>query len=158
MRLLAERFPEFAAKTGSFQREPGTDGDLKVGEVLGVRSRGAGTCQVRVIHKERLTFTLATLPGHPEAGRITFGAYRNAHGDIIFHIRSRARSSSVLNGLGFFTVGEPMQTSTWTDFVNCVALTTGEGSLGEIQSETTKLASTPEQEALHGPTFTAAGD
>ena len=57
------------------------------------------------------------LTGHPEAGRITFGAYRTVDGDVVFHIRSRACSSSLFNYLGFLVGGDPMQTATWTDFV-----------------------------------------
>ena len=50
--------------------------------------------RVRVVDTNSLSLTLATDDGHPEAGRITFGVYPNDEGDIVFHIRSRARSGS----------------------------------------------------------------
>ena len=62
---------------------------------LDIRIKPAQSCRVRVIHEDANSFTLGTLVGHPEAGRITFGAYRNPAGEVVFHIRSRARSSSL---------------------------------------------------------------
>lgn len=160
MDLVATRFGEFAPEELCvFERScsPGTP--LSHGEEVGVRIPGAGNCQVRVIHRDRQSFTLATLPGHPEAGRITFGAYRNDHGDVIFHIRSRARSGSTVMYMGFWTGGEAMQTNTWTDFVNAVALTAGEGIIGFIHAETTVMEEQHESaDDVQGPTFFARGD
>lgn len=122
---------------------------------------GGGPCCVRVIHRDACSFTFATLTGHPEAGRITFGAYRNDRGDVIFHIRSRARSRSRLMYFGFRSAGDPMQTTTWTDLVNNVAITCGDGVYGYIQAETSHLpleALEPGDELLDRPTFLARGD
>lgn len=160
MALVATRFAEFAPEElVVFKRacEPGTP--LKEGEEVDVHITGAGNCQVRVIHQNAQSFTLATLPGHPEAGRITFGAYRNDKDDVIFHIRSRARSGSQVIYLGFFTGGEAMQTNTWTDFVNAVALTGGEGVIGTIHAETTVMEKAHEDaDDVQGPTYLARGD
>ena len=109
---------------------PATSRTLAPGDELDVQIVGAGHCRVRVVSRERQTLTLATLAGHPEAGRITFGAYRNDEGEVVFHIRSRARSSSGIKYVGFLAAGEPMQTNTWTDVVKTVALTFGEGVRG----------------------------
>ena len=120
------RFAEFVpAELAAFRRLAG-EGPLTVGDVLDVHIRAAGTYRVRVTHRDENSFTLTTLPGHPEAGRITFGAYPNERGDVIFHIRSRARSGSVGHYLGFVAMGEAMQTETWAEFVNRVALTVGD--------------------------------
>jgi Domain of unknown function (DUF1990) len=160
MELVASRLASFAPEElVVFERMDGRDAALEVGDELRVHIRGAGTFQVRVIHRDRQSLTLATLPGHPEAGRITFGAYRNAWGDVIFHIRSRARSGSRMMYLGFRTGGEPMQTNTWTDFVNAVALTVGEGVIGFIHAETTVMERARESaDDVRGPTFLARGD
>ena len=88
---------------------------------LDIRIRPAQQCGVRVIHEDAQSFTLATLEGHPEAGRITFGAYRNPAGAVIFHIRSRARSTTALQRLGFLAIGDAMQTNTWADFIRNAA-------------------------------------
>jgi hypothetical protein len=160
MELVASRFAEFAPEElVVFSREDGRDTPLGQGDELRVNIRGAGTFHVRIIHRDSQSLTMATLPGHPEAGRITFGAYRNARGDVIFHIRSRARSGSRVKYLGFRTGGEAMQTNTWTDFVNTVALTVGEGVIGFIHAETTVMEKEHEStDDVQGPTFLARGD
>lgn len=158
--LVASRFPEFAPEElVVFEPEHERDRPLEPGDELRVNIRGAGTFRVRIIHRDRQSLTLATLPGHPEAGRITFGAYRNERGDVIFHIRSRARSGSRVKYLGFRTGGEAMQTNTWTDFVNAVALTVGEGIIGFLHAETTLMREAHESaDDIRGPTFLARGD
>ncbi|QRO00864.1 DUF1990 family protein [Archangium violaceum] len=160
MELVASRFAEFAPEElVIFDREDERSTPLEPGDELRVRIRGAGTFHVRIIHRDRQSLTMATLPGHPEAGRITFGAYRNEPGDVIFHIRSRARSGSRVMYLGFRTGGEAMQTNTWTDFVNTVALTVGEGVIGFIHAETTVMEEAHESaDDARGPTFLARGD
>ncbi len=160
MELVATRFGEFAPEELVVFERPGEQATpLREGEELKVDIKGAGECQVRVIHRDAQSFTLATLPGHPEAGRITFGAYRNERGDVIFHIRSRARSGSPVIYVGFCTGGEAMQTNTWTDFVNAVALTGGEGVIGFIHAETTAMEEVHEHaDDVQGPTYLARGD
>jgi hypothetical protein len=158
MRVVARNFEHFApAEFATFQKpRPGVA--LEVGDELGIRLLGAGRARVRVIHMDAQSFTLATLAGHPEAGRITFGAYRNPRGDVVFHIRSRARSGSRLRYYGFLGAGEPMQTRVWTDFVNRVAVATGQGVVGWIQSETRPCGDEPEEQARAAPTYLARGD
>ena len=160
MEWVAARFGEFAPEELCvFERTGDPDTPLAVGEEMQVNILGAGKCHVRIIHRDPQSFTLGTLPGHPEAGRITFGAYRNERGDVIFHIRSRARSGSRIIYLGFYTGGEAMQTNTWTDFVNNVALTMGEGVIGFIHAETTVMEKAHEDaDDVQGPTYLARGD
>ena len=133
---------------------------LDLGDELEVEIHGAGRFRVRVIHRNTQSFTLASVRGHPEAGRITFGAYRNSRGDVIFHIRSLARSSARTFLVGFLAFGRPMQTHTWTDFVSAVACSAGEGVRGFIHAETQRLREEPEElrkDVLH-PTFIATGE
>ena len=160
--LIAARFPEFPPpEIVVFERAGDGDGCLERGEELDIQIRMAGPARVRVVHKSPCSITLGTLAGHPEAGRITFGAYRNRDGDVVFHIRSRARSSTLFNYVGFRSAGDPMQTSTWTDFVNNVAATCGDGVLGVIHADTVTLRDeevVPGDEAMDCPTFVAEGD
>ena len=162
MAWVQQRFAEFApAELCVFERQGPqcATQPFELGEELTVRIQGAGTFGVRVIHKDRQSFTLATLPGHPEAGRITFGAYRNAPGDVIFHIRSRARSGSLFHYVGFLAGGEAMQTNTWTEFVTRAATTAGSGVVGVVHAETAALADEPDDgDPERGPTFVARGD
>jgi hypothetical protein len=141
-----------------FRRTDATEGPLDIGDELEVKIRMSGTAAVRVVHLGENSITLATIKGHPEAGRITFGAYRNERGDIIFHIRSRARSSSAVRYRGFLTAGEPMQTNTWTDFIDRLAHMVGGGVLGTIHVETRKLDEDEDREATCTPTFIARGE
>jgi hypothetical protein len=164
MALVAKRFPEFPpAEVVVFERGGGLDETrgLDAGDELDIQIRLAGAARVRVVHKDACSLTLATLAGHPEAGRITFGAYRNKEGDVIFHIRSRARASSTSNYLGFLIGGDPMQTGTWTDFVNNVAVTCGVGVISQIHAEVRELEADelePGDERMDCATFVARGD
>lgn len=158
--ILSEGFPDFApAERVRFRREEGASGLLRVGERLFVDILPVGTFGVRVIHRDANSVTVATLAGHPEAGRITFGVYRNGDGDLVFHIRSRARSSSRSRYLGFLTAGEPMQTDTWSSFINQLAATVGEGVDGFVHASTTRVPDSPgDGPEAHAPTFLARGD
>jgi hypothetical protein len=162
MEWVARRFPEFAPKELCVfePADPAREDEpVELGDELKVKIQGAGTFQVRCIHKDAQSLTLATLPGHPEAGRITFGAYRNGEGDVIFHIRSRARSGSTFHYVGFVAGGEAMQTNTWTEFVLRAAVSAGDGVVGAIHADTTELQGEPDDgDPEHGPTFVARGD
>jgi hypothetical protein len=143
-----------------FERCDG-DGTLEPGDELDIRILLAGAARVRVVHLDACSVTLATMAGHPEAGRITFGAYRSDDGRVIFHIRSRARASTAANYVGFLFGGDPMQTSTWTDFVTNVALTRGVGVAGCVHADTIVIdpdAVEPGDEAMDAPTFIARAD
>lgn len=154
--LLAARFCDLAPPgLVRFRPAEGVSLPLKVGDELEIEIRFAGHARVRVIHADDHSITLATLRGHPEAGRITFGAYRHQSGGVVFHIRSRARASSVTRYAGFVAMGEPMQTKTWTDFVARVASFTGRQVHDFVYEETSHFHDESREE---GPTFVATGD
>jgi hypothetical protein len=153
---LCSRFPALAPKA-LVRFAPTLDRPLELGDEMGVRIAGAGEFRVRVVHRDRQSLTLATLTGHPEAGRITFGAYRNRRGELVFHIRSRARASSRARLLGFRLAGDPMQTNTWTDFINRVAATFGRGVAGVVHAEKRTVRPEPGDHEVDRPTFLARG-
>jgi hypothetical protein len=156
---LRARFCDFPpADLVSFSRVPPCDEPLRVGDELDIVIRMAGACRVRVTASDAHSFTLATLHGHPEAGRITFGSYRHESGAVIFHIRSRSRSGSWKFATGFLTLGEAMQTNTWTDFVRTVASTYGTSVLGEVHAETIEVEPGPHDRDATRPTFIARGE
>ena len=126
---------------------------------LDILIKPAQRCGVRVIHEDAQSLTLGTLAGHPEAGRITFGSYRNPDGDVIFHIRSRARSTTALKRLGFLFIGDAMQTNTWADFIRNTAVSLGVRIAGVIHADTTYADEQPDDdEPLRSPTFLAVGN
>lgn len=157
--LVRERFWDFPPSSlVKFNRCDGGIDPLEVGDEMDVEIRMAGTFRVRVLHSDENSVTIGTIKGHPEAGRITFGAYRNSRKDVIFHIRSLARSGSRMTLLGFKALGEAMQTNTWTDFIKAVAAASGQGVLGEIRAETAELDDADVEEDNVSPTFAAQGE
>jgi uncharacterized protein (UPF0548 family) len=131
---------------------------LNTNAELDVRIVPAQSCRVRVMHADAQSLTLGTLEGHPEAGRITFGAYRNPAGDVIFHIRSRARSASMSKRIGFLAIGDAMQTNTWSGFMNNLAAAVG-AHIDAIRADTKEVEELPEDDhPLQSPTFLAVGD
>ena len=156
---VASRFWDFAPEELVRFTPAGAPGrrGLQVGDELEVDIRLAGRCKVRVVHRDACSLTLATLEGHPEAGRITFGAYRHQDGRIIFHIRSRARASTAGRLAGYRVVGEPMQTTTWTDFVERVAVAVGRGAADYVFEES-QHDEDVDADQDDGPTFIARGD
>lgn len=167
--LLASHFHDFAPPALVRFSRRGEDGDespvgigpdrpLEVGDELDVDIRAAGAFAVQVIHRGSCSLTLATLKGHPEAGRITFGAYPNRRGDVVFHIRSRARAGSHVQMAGFLFAGDPMQTNTWSDFINRLAASVGEGIIGVIRAEKKTVEEEPGDRSMDGPTYIAEGE
>lgn len=156
IRHIREHFCEFPPSAlVRFQ----TAGRIAIGAHLDIDILPGQHCGVRVIHDDAQSFTLGTLEGHPEAGRITFGAYRNPAGEVIFHIRSRARSSTGTKRLGFLAIGDAMQTNTWTDFITNVAAAVGARVKDVIHADTEEVEASPEDDdPLESPTFLAVGD
>ena len=156
-KIVREKFRELAPESFvEFQHaaEPGVC--LELGHELTVNIRPEQSAAVRVLHVDELTLTLGTLKGHPECGRITFGVYPNDRGDLVFHIRSRARTRSLLRYVGFLAVGDSMQACTWTEFIDRLAHTVGDGVVGAIQVETTVVEEEEEDRAMNSPTFNAS--
>lgn len=157
--IVARHFEDFPPPAlVRFERAPGAGEELEPGDELEVGIRGAGSFGVRVVHRDARSLTIATLEGHPEAGRITFGAYRHDRGGVVFHIRSRARAGSPARFAGFLFFGDPMQTNTWSDFINRLAVGVGDGVVGAIHAEKRGSDEEPGDRALDRPTFLAEGD
>lgn len=132
---------------------------LATGVEVDIHIRPLQQCRVRVVHADSQSVTLGTVEGHPEAGRITFGAYRNARGELIFHIRSRARSADRMTFFGFKAFGEAMQTNTWADFITTTASAVGATVRGAIHAESIAVDERPDDGLpLNQPTFAAVGD
>jgi hypothetical protein len=157
MTLVRERFPGFPPEDLVRFEHPDPGRALEVGDELHIHIRMEGDTGVCVVHADDHSLTLATVQGHPEAGRITFGAYPNAAGDIVFHIRSCARSSSLFNRAGFLAAGDPMQTNTWTDFIDRLAHTVGDGVVGMIHADVKEIED-DEEDRFDQPTFIARGE
>jgi hypothetical protein len=155
---LRGRFCEFPPpELVKFSRAGECGKPIEVGDELDIVIRMAAECRVRVVARDAHSVTLATLSGHPEAGRITFGAYRHESGGVVFHIRSRSRSGSNVFSAGFVAIGEAMQTNTWVEFVQAVASTYGAGVQGDTNAETAQVEPNADDESVTQPTFVAQG-
>lgn len=157
MDVVRREFKHLAPRELVQFSDPGKP-SLEEGDEMEVNIRMGPDFAIRVVNVTDASLTIATLTGHAEAGKITFGAYRNDRGDVIFHIRSRARSKSVLHRIGFVAAADAMQTNTWTDFVDRLAQTVGEGILGDIHAEASEVDETEIDHDVASPTFIARGD
>lgn len=158
-RYIRERFCELPPEElVTFQRAAGAGRPLEVGDEMEIEIRMAGHCGVRVVHADENSVTLGTLNGHPEAGRITFGAYRNGRGDVVVHIRSRARASSTTRYIEFLAGGDPMQTNTWVDFINSLSQAVSSGVVDGIRVEQKEVEDEAADADPSTPTFMARGD
>jgi hypothetical protein len=159
MHVVRQRFPGFPPEDLVRFEHPEPGRALEVGDEMRIHIRMEGETAVCVVHSDDNSLTLATLKGHPEAGRITFGAYPNDAGDVVFHIRSCARSSSRFRRAGFLAAGDPMQTNTWTDFIDRLAHTVGDGVIGPIHADVIKIEDEKDEndDQILEPTFIARG-
>jgi hypothetical protein len=157
IRYIRDHFSELAP--AALVEITAPTGGIAIGAELDICIKPGYECGVRVVHDNGQSFTLATLLGHPEAGRITFGAYRSTAGDLILHIRSRARSSTFGNRFGFLLLGDAMQTMTWADFITNTAAAVGTHVQGVIHADTKAVDPLPEDDyPMAHPTFLAVGD
>jgi len=146
--MLRNRFAEFAPpETAVFRRDGGEGGGAKapldVGDELEIRIALLGHCRVRIVHADARSLTMRTLKGHPEAGRITFGAGRDAEGRLTFRILSRTRASGLTNYLGFLIMGKQLQARCWIRFIDRVAEACGGRIVGRIRVRTHRTDEDP---------------
>ena len=141
--LMAEvkaDLPRFSPEAlADFKKKDGDD-DLKVGDEFSITILGPWNGCVRVTEVSATSFEFITLEGHPEAGRIRFGAhYRDEMPDVLrFEIRSSARSRDGLVAFAYDTIGggKLLQEATWTEFCRRVAAASGGQAQGAVVVET----------------------
>jgi hypothetical protein len=141
---LRAHFERYAPpETATFYRSDDPDRRLGVGDEMSIRIALLGGCRVRVVHHDSRSLTLRTLKGHPEAGRITFGAYRDDGGRLVFRIRSRTRAAGPIMLAGYFLMGKQLQSRCWIKFVDGVAQDCGGRIVDCIHVRTTKVEEQP---------------
>jgi len=137
-------FVDFAPKETAAFECPGREGKaLKVDDELKIHISGIFPCKVRVVHCDDRSLTLRTLDGHPEAGRITFGAGRDEQGRLTFRIRSRARAGGLLHYIGFLLLGRTMQGRCWIRFIGRAAEAGGGRLVGPVHVRTERVEEEP---------------
>lgn len=110
----------------SFQRVHGRTGTLAVGDEYVVRMPGPWDGPVRVVAETPLSFRLATLNGHLEAGQIEFRAAELGR-ELEFAIESWARSGDRLSDLLYShaRMSKEIQLHMWTSVLERVVAITG---------------------------------
>lgn len=155
MSKLLAQFPEFApSELANFACAGPLEQPLRVGDAMQINIKMSGLCQVRIAQVDERSFTMRTLEGHPEAGRITFGAYYDERGQLTFRIRSRARASTSLKAIGYNLFGKMMQTRVWVVFIERLAAACGGTIQGEVQTAEKEIdGNIADTGELHTPTF-----
>jgi hypothetical protein len=105
-----------------FLKVRGPDGRIAVGDELVVRMPGPWDGPVRVTSTTPVSFRLATLSGHLEAGQIEFRASQT-DGMLGFEIESWARSGDWLSNVLYhhLRMAKEVQLHMWTSFLERVA-------------------------------------
>ncbi len=133
--------PNRAAPTkfARFQKVLGEPDQMSVGDEYVVRMPGPWDGPVRVIAADDLSFRLATLAGHLEAGQIEFRVHP---GELMgFEIESWARSSDRVVNLLYSHVrmAKEIQLHMWISFLEGVVSLSGGRMTGGIEIETRRL-------------------
>lgn len=155
--LIRTEFPRFSPDAlARFTRSGDLTRPLDRGDTMHILMVGLVQCAVRVIHLDRYSLTLGTLEDHPEAGRITFGAYPDEGGRLVLRIRSRSRLRHHLHWHNYALLGKRGQTWTWVTFLERLAEACGGRKRSEVITSTEKDIDIPADRGLeYVPTFTS---
>lgn len=110
---LNQASPEMA----EFRKTRGRDGGVREGDEFVVRMPGPWDGPVRVVHRDKTSFRLATLDGHLEAGEIEFRV--EPDGDALhFKIESWARAGDRQSALLYnkLRLAKEIQLNMWSHF------------------------------------------
>lgn len=127
-----------------FERAKDRLGPIDVGEKMRVRLPGPWNGPVRVVDVTSLSFRLATLHGHLEAGEIRFSA-RDDSEDLIFEIESWARSRDRITDFFYDRLGiaRELQLDMWAFFLERVAQIAGGTAVRGIDVHTQRCTDHP---------------
>ena len=137
MDYMRGHIAEFSpAALADFDKVKGTSFDLKIGDEYDIAILGPWDGSVRVIDVKPLSFTFATLEGHPEAGEIRFEVSEHPvdTNAIRFEIMSWARSRDSVVHLAYYELGmgKEVQTNSWVTFCQRVAEYSGGTLMDDI--------------------------
>jgi Domain of unknown function (DUF1990) len=126
---------------GAFEKIRGADGDLRVGDEFTVRIPGPWDGPVRVVDVEPTSFTLMTLDGHLEAGRIRFGARDLGPGRLEIGIEAWARGGDRLSNLLIDRVplNKEVQLHMWTSVLERLMALSGGRREGRVDITTRRV-------------------
>jgi hypothetical protein len=120
IQIWKQNLPKFKPAEKRFYPSPA---GIQPGEIILINARTEGgpiSTGVMVLYSGKNSFTLITLQGHPEAGWVTFSAYKDDL-DTVLQVDVLARSSDPLYELAFRLVGTKAQDRIWTHVLTSLA-------------------------------------
>lgn len=120
IQIWKQNLPKFKPAEKKFY--PSAAG-IQPGEIILINARTQGgpiSTGVMVLYSGKNSFTLITPQGHPEAGWVTFSAYKDDQ-DTVIQVDVLARSSDPLYELAFRLVGTKVQDRIWTHVLTSLA-------------------------------------
>ncbi len=114
----------FAAFQPSFNKFYPLGAGIEPGEITLIESMTPGgpvATGVMILYSDDLSFTFMTPEGHPEAGFVSFSAFRNDIGTIT-QIAGLTRANDPLFELAFHTLGSKIQKGIWIHVLTSLAL------------------------------------
>ena len=119
--------------------EPGAPSSIRDGATLTLAIPGRGHVQVRVQQLADLSFTLATLEGHPLAGLVRF-TFEQLDPDVVrFIIDVTERAASRVDQLSMALVGSAAQKRAWTRTAERVVAEAGGSAPDGVSEESWAL-------------------
>jgi pyruvate/2-oxoglutarate dehydrogenase complex dihydrolipoamide dehydrogenase (E3) component/anti-anti-sigma regulatory factor len=121
---LKENFPRFQP---SFNRFFASPAGIQPGEIVLIDSSTPGgpvSTGVMVVYADERSFTFITPQGHPEAGLVSFSAYR-LHGTTVVQILGLARAGDPVYEGAFRLIGSKVQGKIWTHVLRSLAIHLG---------------------------------
>ena len=130
---LKSKFTDFQP---SFNRFFASDAGIKPGEIVLIDSMTPGgpvSTGVMILYSDETSFTFCTPEGHPEAGWVSFSAYRDG-GSTVVQIYGLTRSNDPLFEAAFHLVGTKIQIRIWKHVLASLAAHLGTPPEITIQS------------------------
>lgn len=120
VKVMKENFPSFQPSCNRFYPSPS---GISAGEVVLIDSMtpaGPVSTAVMVMYSDNLSFTFVTPQGHPEAGWVSFSAYKEGRRTVA-QICGLARAGDPLFEAAFRIAGSKMQVRIWTHVLASLA-------------------------------------
>jgi hypothetical protein len=139
--LAADPNSAAPADAAVFVKTRGEVDTMEVGDEYVVRMPGPWDGPVRVVHRTRTSFRLATLRGHLEAGQIEFRA-RCEGDELVFEIESWARPGDRFSHLLYnrLLLAKEIQLNLWTETCLGVVGNSGGRLHGGVRVHTRRVA------------------
>jgi len=132
-----------------FEKTTGAERRFAIGDEYDITILGPWNGRVRIADVQDTSFTMETLEGHPEAGRITFRVRDTANGRLA-EIESLARSRDGLVNVAYnvLGIGKAVQTQVWITFLQRLSGLMGGDASIDVTVETEKVSAAEPHDAI----------